>query len=471
MITSQSLAWLSRDQFCRYRDPLEWRNSATESGTGELHSEDASILIRIMMDLLDDEERRLIERHQKLLEEKSTQAATVKEIGQDIATTRRFLQNRLRVTGEQLTDDLFGTAARDRVKMRQGRLKNELKSLPHTSGLATLATELNEAKDVVVRLQSEFDTRTADRQTLEGELKTSESASSDEFYATFAVLENPCSLPPGKCPLKDGCGEVGAKDPIREAITQDKAKDLQELDQVLAGIETQLNEAKAAYQSLKRRHDQLDKQVSQSARRLAARLGRVDAVARETKSFLATVQEGKLQTDVLAGIEKSLRESRDQQRTARDLVARKQDELNQHFNHVLQHLLGAGYTGRIEISMKGLHLAIDDHDSSPGEAMATSGTVHSLDLACLRAGIGGLGFLPRLLIHDSPREGDLEPHIYAKLFEFVASLEQEFSGTEPSFQYIITTTTPPPEHLDADPFVRLRLDRNRSDGLLLGRRF
>jgi hypothetical protein len=465
------LAWLSRDQFCRYRDPLEWRTSATESGTGELHGEDASILIRIMMDLLDDEERQLIERHQNLLEEKSKQAAAVKVLEQDIATTKRFLQSRLRIPGDQLTDDLFGMSARDRVKKRQAKLKNDLDTLADTSGLTALAAELSEAKDVATRLQQEFDTRTADRQTLEGELKTSQSASDDEFYESFAELGHPCSLPPGECPLKDGCGEVGARDPFREAITQEKSAELSELDRTLAEIEANLKTAQKSYKSLKRRHDRLEKQVSQSVRKLSARLGRMDAIFRETKSFLGTVQEGKQQVKTLGDIDKALRESRDQQRTARDLVARKQDMLNRHFNYVLQNLLGIGYTGRIEISMKGLHLAIDDQDSSPGEAMATSGTVHSLDLACLRASVGGLGFLPRLLIHDSPREGDLEPHIYAKLFEFAVSLEKLFGQYEPSFQYIVSTTTPPPQELARQPYVRLELDGRRVDGLLLRRKF
>ncbi len=102
------------------------------------------------------------------------------------------------------------------------------------------------------------------------------------------------------------------------------------------------------------------------------------------------------------------------------------------------------------------------------EGIATSATL-SLDLACLRAGLEGLGFLPRLLIHDSPRGGDLEPHLYAHLFTFAMELEAAFK--EPPFQYILATTTHPPESLLKVPYLRLTLDARGQEGLLLKRRF
>ncbi len=126
--------------------------------------------------------------------------------------------------------------------------------------------------------------------------------------------------------------------------------------------------------------------------------------------------------------------------------------------------------GRIEIDMRGLRLELDGRESTPGEALASE-TALSLDLACLSASICGLGHLPRFIIHDSPREADLESHIYARLFEFILELERSFHGQSPSFQYIVTTTTPPPQDFRADPYLRLLLDRRQPDGLLLRQEF
>lgn len=78
--------------------------------------------------------------------------------------------------------------------------------------------------------------------------------------------------------------------------------------------------------------------------------------------------------------------------------------------------------------------------------------------------------LPGLVLHDSPREADIENALYHRLFDLAGHLENIFDGAAPSFQYIVTTTTPPPDELDRDPYVRLRLDARQDDGLLLRRR-
>ena len=49
--------------------------------------------------------------------------------------------------------------------------------------------------------------------------------------------------------------------------------------------------------------------------------------------------------------------------------------------------------------------------------------------------------MPAFLVHDSPREADLDVSIYSNLFDVVLSLEEK--AETPPFQYIITTTSPP----------------------------
>lgn len=466
------LAWLSRDQFCRYRDPLEWRNAATDSGTGELHTEDASILIRLVMDLLDDDERKLIRKHKRLLSKKSERASKLRDIGQDISTTRRFLGRRLRITEDLLTDDLFGRKAARRAKQQQERLRQKIESLPAKSGLANERATVESLRDAATRASNELDLRNSDRQTMEAEISQHQSASDEDFAESFADLATPtCPLHETACPLNSPEQAVGQRNPLREALIQQMSTDLQRLDQTLAQLRSQLEAANSRYADAKRTLDRREVAVDKERRRLSTKLARLDAVLRETTGFTSAVKEMGNQAKSLAKIERKVEDSRESNRSARGAIARKKKTLEAHFNHLLSALLGPTFQGKIDISMKGLRVAIDEQDSLPGEAMATSGTVHSLDLACLRASIGGLGFMPRLLIHDSPREGDLEPHIYAKLFEFAVELEKAFGRAEPSFQYIVATTTPAPAAIARDPFVRLTLDAREPDGLLLKRRF
>ncbi len=465
------LAWLSRDQYCRYRDPLEWRNTATESGTTELHAEDASILIRLVMDLLDDEERALIERHKQLLADKSQKTTAANTLSEDLAKTRRFLSRRLRIDDSMLSDDLFSEQAKLRAKQRQRRLQAQIADLSQTSGLGALQSELTAARDSMTKLQHEIDTRQADRQVAEGELASHRTASHEDYLQTLGDLAHPCPLPATDCPLKATGKNTSERNPLREMLIQQKTNDLHELDQKIVALREQLVTAATAHSRVKRRFDKTDRSASNQRRKLARQLSRVDAILAEATSYARFATDLSRLTGDLAAVERQVTESRDLQRDARGQIAKKQRLLSRHFDHVVKSLLGTTAMGRIDIDMKGIHLITDEQESSPGEAMATSGSVHSLDLSCLRASIAGLGVMPRLLIHDSPREGDLEPHLYARLFRLALELEQHFGDREPSFQYIVATTTPAPKDIAVEPFVRLTLDARQLSGLLLRRRF
>ena len=100
-------------------------------------------------------------------------------------------------------------------------------------------------------------------------------------------------------------------------------------------------------------------------------------------------------------------------------------------------------------------------------------TVLAFDVACLTASILGHGHHPCFHIHDSPREGDMEEPMFHRLFQMIHRLETLFADSPPSFQYIVSTTTPPPNELAAEsgPYVRLTLDAPNDSSRLLGIHF
>jgi hypothetical protein len=96
---------------------------------------------------------------------------------------------------------------------------------------------------------------------------------------------------------------------------------------------------------------------------------------------------------------------------------------------------------------RGIDLKADRNGDLFGAALETI-KVLSFDIASMAASIEGAGLHPRFLIHDGPREADMARVIYERFFLYARKLEEAFpDGTEPSFQYIITTTTPPPEDM------------------------
>ena len=141
--------------------------------------------------------------------------------------------------------------------------------------------------------------------------------------------------------------------------------------------------------------------------------------------------------------------------------------MSDRFAYVVRALLGDAMGGRIEDDGRHLALRVDEHGDRESAAVATIKLL-AFDLAALTASIEGHGTLPRFLIHDGPREADMDQTIYERLFLYAKSLEERFRG-EAGFQYILTTTAPPPKSLQRAPWlIDPVLDASRADGRLLG---
>ena len=129
-----------------------------------------------------------------------------------------------------------------------------------------------------------------------------------------------------------------------------------------------------------------------------------------------------------------------------------------------------GYDGTVSMDNRELAFRITHGPAMSGEAVETL-SVLLADLASLvYHTVSDRVHLPGFLVHDSPREADLGIRIYRSLIRFAASLQNHFGGSEECpFQYILTTTTAPPDELHSSEFLKLRLSADKPEGLLLGR--
>jgi len=141
--------------------------------------------------------------------------------------------------------------------------------------------------------------------------------------------------------------------------------------------------------------------------------------------------------------------------------------LSARFQDVVQGLLGRSAGGRAEVLGGEVELHIAEKGERDGAAMETV-KVLAFDLAALALSIDGHGCFPGLLIHDGPREADMDETIYERLFLYAEDLERRAPG-EPRFQYLVTTTAPPPPRLQGPPWLlEPRLDASIPEGRLLG---
>lgn len=130
--------------------------------------------------------------------------------------------------------------------------------------------------------------------------------------------------------------------------------------------------------------------------------------------------------------------------------------VSERFSAIFSRLVKTNSRSSVRLDGNGLQVKA----SADGTAM-TSFAVVLFDLAALTLAMEGKSQHPDFLLHDSPREADLGRSLYAELFNFAHSLEEV--GSAPPFQYIITTTSEPPERYRSSPWLRLQLQGSPED--------
>lgn len=468
------LAWLARDQHCRMRHALEWRDPESESGTAPLAREDASLLIRMVMGLLSEDERKLRDRHSILLNEQSQLNQQAQLLTARLEGIETDLREGLGIPDDSPRGSLLGPVAVDAAEEKIASLQGLLTELRAKSAVAELeakARELAVAAGVIEKLRSSLQ-GTLD--VARAELRQLEEADANVFLATFAQQERWCHLFQTKseavskgCPGEPPALAPGARDPRHQQRINDTTTQVSELltqivqrDKELVACQSEARQADARRQAAQ---DQLDAQVA----------GAREQIGRFTVMLERATQLGRLWDDLgrlenqLESKAKSIDTSNKKQEKAREQLATALGTLSGHFDATLKELLGVDAGGKIEIDSRVIFPRPNANVAASGAALGTSATVLGFDVACLIASVCGLGNHPRLVLHDSPREADMEELMYHRLFNLIAAVEAAFGKRPPSFQYIVTTTTPPPKNLSDEPYVRLTLDARSDDGLLL----
>jgi hypothetical protein len=118
------------------------------------------------------------------------------------------------------------------------------------------------------------------------------------------------------------------------------------------------------------------------------------------------------------------------------------------------------------VSLDGPNLELKVGPGERSTAAIDSWKAVAFDLSALTLACEGLAHLPPWLLHDSPREADLGESIYERLFTFVSTPEQMAR-----FQYIVTTTIPPPAAMRKEPYLRATLKGGPATDRLLAALF
>jgi hypothetical protein len=160
----------------------------------------------------------------------------------------------------------------------------------------------------------------------------------------------------------------------------------------------------------------------------------------------------------LKEVEEEIEKSKTKQDEAQRAIRGRQQELVEVFLAVCQFFKGAEADAELKFTRDEINARIG---SGGGAYNALSSL--AFDWAALIARLNNIGNHPGFLIHDSPRESDMELSLYRPLFDLAKRLEDKAGK---SFQYLITTTEPPPVGMTTAPHLCLMLDASTPEGKL-----
>ena len=457
------LAWLTRDQECRFNDVLEWRSTASDSDSparGMTQTEKLDALRAFIIAITPEEHAKRAE----VANIDDQRRALEQEIGHrrwEIDRTQSRLAGALGVSAETLADGPL--AVEQMRKAAQDRLASAAK-LPAgqpRSGVDAARREHEGARAEWTRLEAE-------RIRIEATIPESEKMASQlqgelpGISFSKSEAESPicpiCDVPIDRA-LAEGCG-VSHKLPDLEACRQRLAfrkKNIEDEISRLASLRSARTQTLQQLALAKQRVDQLAESLAAIEKARDAREGAWYSARRlvddvERLSELIGTQET---------AQKSAREIASRLETERavlgafrDKQARVFGRLSEKFDPIVRRLVGSDAKGRVTLSGNGLEPNVNMGGDRTTAAI-DSLKVLAFDLAVLCLSIEGATRVPAFLIHDSPREADLGLSIYHRLFRLVTEIEG--SDGPPQFQYIVTTTTRPPEDLAVEPWLRLTL--------------
>ena len=472
-------AWMSRDQECRLDDILHWRSrkTHTRSRAQELGETAKLTMVRLALRALDAEEQQA--------------AAQARELEAFVEEERRKQAYRQQSHEDGVRAVRKGLGADDDIGFEDSLEQKGLISLAEEALAKSMRAELPKSQDVgtiFARLNALNEQREGllkNQQSYEREIELKKGEA--ERLRSEANLGE-IDLTQGKimvCPvlrvdvdgLQDrGCNvslEPSELDTIKGKI-EEKTNTAAQLEGEVSSAEQEVRRLTAQIAQLQDQHQALEKEAKEvdaansAAQRTAKEITdkvyqarRILDDARALRDEEASIGPGPSKTAEIEAVRAQLEQGRKRARSAIRT-------LEEQYQGIMAAWLPDGVEGSIKLDGNGLK--VDAQFSGRGEvstAALDSLKIVAFDLAALHMAVEEKADLPAFLIHDSPREADLDGQLYARLFSLVRQWEGE-SGT-PCFQYIVTTTTAPPEDMQNEDYVRLEMTSTPAEKRLFRR--
>lgn len=473
------LGWLARDQETALVDVAAWRSSAKTPGERGPTVAERHLLLRLVLEMLSEPEGRELEGYAA----DESKRAEQREARTALADRAEQACLRLGVIvpggGKPVAGELLLPPARKVVEDKRTQLQRMEADL---AANPTARAEQNHRQALTALASARRDVRTAERDVQ----KAAETYNEHErlrHRLEKGLTQLALQVPPGLCGATRA--EAGGCKAFKESPTDfDQAALLAEFtrlrDAALADWNTAKQEVEAAREplaDLERNERALAQHLADKKAEREALVAAAARVATQLQSEETLLTDAETAHTALATCDARITElsdeltsSRQRQRDLRASHLTTRLAFSQCFADVLCFLLGPETNGRVEFSDEGEFVSIAESREPMSSGAIDALTVVALDLAAMLWSVTGHGHHPRLCIHDSPKVADMAPALYAPLFDLAVQAEEDAGGA-PTFQYILTTTEPPPASLQETKHVVLKLDASQPSGRLFKRDF
>lgn len=445
-----ALAWMTRDQECRLRDVLDWRAPETQSHSPvrNMSESDRLKVVRLLLKALHQDEIHAVRRaqaHRRKAQDLTRRKQSIEWLRDNVARDLRDVFGN-EADGKEAPDfwSRRAKSSASAAKLKSDPKINQ-KLLNAQEAVADAERELRQIEDRLTAIDavlSEID------QTIQ----------SMDVKVPKAALDVEDAADP-RCPT------------CKQRVTPESEAHIESLRLLLEGVREDRSKAQSRQVCLIAEQKVAMQEAARVGKQLEAAkklLVTIEQNAKDANDALAsatgyvtlttryptyTIDIEKLETDRRSEVEAEAAENHaaEASRRAAQTIVQRLSEL---FDMTIRYLVPEGAHGEVRLNESGIEPVVGLHGDLTTAAVDSLKIV-AFDLAALLLTIEGNADLPGFWLHDSPREADLELAIYHRIFELALWLEQKASV--PQFQYLITTTTRPPEHLKADPRVVLTL--------------
>jgi len=467
-----ALAWLTRDQECRFDHVLDWRSvqSDSDSPARGLNQTEKLEALRALIKAMAPQEQSLRQQIASLEQEKARFDQEDVYRRWEIERLRFHVSEQLEVADNQfIQGDLGVTVLSDLAQQRLAKAAGASGS--EALGLVEAKDAFESARHTMVELEKETEKLKTQIDIIPRVIAQIEAEYPSSQYALQEAESFPCPIceVPVDRVLAERCS-LSHKLPDLEACRkriQINRDNFQKETGLLKSAKQKMERLKPELALARQKLGNAEKQYKQleELRTTTERL-RYDA----QRLFDDVERLAQLMYEQQQASEKAQRAADDLNGVRQDVLkeishqSRALSELNEKFDAIIRILLSENARGEIRLSGNGLKLMVQMGGNRSTSAIDSLKVV-AFDLAVMCLSMENKTHIPAFLVHDSPREADLGLSLYDRLFVLVFQLEQSC----PAFQYVITTTTRPPDSMTVEPWLVLTLSGTPAEKRLLKR--